>query len=239
MILKNPRCYYNTRMQKSRFPYFTRRRLLWLVIILVAIALYIPINQLQHGGVQLNLPVDSQIPLYPPAIVPYLLGTVIFIVFPILAALYVKPKEFEAYAVSILIATVISYLAYLIFPTFVTRPEVTSNDFFSQVIKLLYQADRSYNAAPSGHTFYTLLSCFYISRWLPKLKWLWAIIAALIILSTLFTRQHYILDLVCGVAAGCVGVFCGAFYPKEMESGICFLKELQEFGEFLPRAAFG
>jgi membrane-associated phospholipid phosphatase len=199
----------------QRFPYFTRRRFWWLVIILVAIALYIPINQLQNGGVQLNLPVDSQIPLYPPAIVPYLLGTVIFIIFPILAALYVKPREFESYAVSILAATVISCLAYLIFPTFVTRPDVTSNDFFLQVIKLLYQTDRSYNAAPSGHTFYTLISCFYISRWLPKLKWLWWILAGLIILSTLFTRQHYVLDVVCGIALAFLAYGAGRFMQKK------------------------
>jgi membrane-associated phospholipid phosphatase len=202
-------------MPKAKFPYFTRRRFWWLVIILVAVVLYIPINQFQHGGVQLNLPIDSQIPLFPPAIVPYLLGSVIFVVFPVLAALYVKPKEFEAYAISILTAAVISCLAYLIFPTFVTRPEVTSNDFFSQVIKLLYQSDRSYNAAPSGHTFFTLISCCYVSRWLPKLKWLWGIIAALIIASTLFTRQHYILDVVCGLALGTLAYFTGRFARRQ------------------------
>jgi membrane-associated phospholipid phosphatase len=202
-------------MQNSRFPNLTRRRLFWLVIILVAIVLYIPINQWQNGGVQLNLPIDNNIPLYPPAIVPYLLGTVLFIVFPILAAIYVKPKEFEAYAITILAATVISYLAYLIFPTFVIRPEVTSNDFFSRVIALLYQTDRSYNAAPSGHTFYTLISCLYISSWLPKLKWLWGILAALIILSTLFTRQHYVLDLVCGLVLAILAYIAGRFAQKK------------------------
>ncbi len=201
----------------KNFPNLTRRRLLWLVIILVAIVLYIPINQFQQGGVQLNLPIDSQIPLYPPAIVPYLLGTVIFVVFPILAALYVKPKEFEAYTISILTVAVISCLAYLIFPTFVTRPEITSNDFFSRVIALLYETDRSYNAAPSGHTFFTLISCFYVSRWLPKLKWLWWFLAVLIIASTLFTRQHYILDLVCGIALAVLAYFAGRFAQKKWD----------------------
>jgi membrane-associated phospholipid phosphatase len=201
----------------SRFPYFTRRRLLWLVIILVAVLLYFPINQFMHGGVQLSLPIDQNIPLYPPAVVPYLLGSLLFVAFPIWAAIYVKPKEFEAFTVSILTATVISYLAYLIFPTFVTRPEVTSNDFFSRVIALLYQTDRSYNAAPSGHTFYTLLSCLYLSRWQPKLKIVWAVIAALIILSTLFTRQHYILDVVCGLVLAVLAYISGRFAQKKWD----------------------
>jgi membrane-associated phospholipid phosphatase len=206
----------------KRFPHFTRRRLFWLVIILIAIALYIPINQFQHGGVQLNLPIDNNIPPFPPAIVPYLLGTVLFIVFPILAAIYVKPKEFEAYAITILAATVISYLAYLIFPTFVTRPEVTSNDFFSRVVALLYQTDRSYNAAPSGHTFYTLLSCLYLSRWQPRFKIIWAMIAALIILSTLFTRQHYVLDVVCGLVLAILAYAAGRFAQKKWDLKFAF-----------------
>jgi membrane-associated phospholipid phosphatase len=199
----------------SRFHEITRRRLLWLAIILIAIALYFPINRFMQGGVQLSLPIDQSIPLYPPSIVPYLIGAALIMVFPILAAIYAKPKEFEPYTLSILIATVISYLAYLIFPTFVSRPEITSNDVFSRIIDMLYQADRSYNAAPSGHTFYTLISCFYISCWQPKWRIIWWIIAALIILSTLFTRQHYILDLVCGFALAVLAYFAGRFVQKK------------------------
>jgi membrane-associated phospholipid phosphatase len=201
----------------TRFPYFTRRRVLWMTIILVVIILYFPLNQFMQGGVQLSLSIDQNIPLYPPAVVPYLLGSLLFVAFPIWAAICVKPEEFEAFTVSILTATVISYLAYLIFPTFVTRPEVTSSDFFSRVITLLYQADRSYNAAPSGHTFYTLLFCLYISRWQPKLRIIWVVIAASIILSTLFTRQHYILDVVCGLVLAVLAYIAGRFAQKKWD----------------------
>jgi membrane-associated phospholipid phosphatase len=176
------------------------RRLLWLFMILIAIALYFPINRLAHNGVQLILPIDRAIPLYPPAVVPYLLADVLFIGFPIWAALRIKPQEFEAYTVSILLAILVSYIVYLTLPTAVSRPEVTSTDFFSSVISRLYQVDQSYNAAPSGHTYYTIISFLYLSRWKPKFKLVWGIIAALILLSTLFTRQHYVLDIVAGLA---------------------------------------
>jgi membrane-associated phospholipid phosphatase len=198
----------------SRFHEITHRRLCWLAIILVAILLYFPINRFMHDGVQLALPIDQNIPLYPPAIVPYLLGAALIVLFPIWAAIYIKPKEFEAYVVSILTATVISYLAYLIFPTFVSRPEIVSNDVFSKIIAILYQADRAYNAAPSGHTFYTLISCLYLSRWQPRYKLVWAVLAVLIILSTLFTRQHYVLDLVCGLALAVLAYVAGRFAQK-------------------------
>jgi len=55
-----------------------RRRLLWLVIILIVLALYFPVNRLAHSGVQLSLPIDKLIPLYPPAVVPYLLGDTVY-----------------------------------------------------------------------------------------------------------------------------------------------------------------
>jgi membrane-associated phospholipid phosphatase len=204
-------------MSKVRFPYFTRRRMLWLVIIIVVILVYFPINQLMHDGVQLALPIDASIPIFAPAIIPYLFGAAMFVVLPILAALYVKPREFEAYAVSILTATIISYLVYLIFPTFVSRPELTSDDFFTKIIAILYNADRSYNAAPSGHTFYTTLSCLYVCRWLPKYQVVWIIVAAAIILSTLFTRQHYVLDVVGGLVLGLLAYLGGRFALKKWD----------------------
>jgi membrane-associated phospholipid phosphatase len=199
----------------TKFPHFSRRRLLWLFVILVVILLYFPVNQLTQHGTQLSLPIDANIPLYPPAIVPYLIGAALFVVFPVLAALYIKRGEFEAYAISILTATIISYLVYLTFPTFVTRPEITYNDIFSRAIIVLYQADKSFNAAPSGHTFYSVLACLYICRWLPKYKIIWIIIAAVIIASTLFTRQHYILDVICGLALGILAYFVGRFVHKK------------------------
>ena len=42
------------------------RRLFWLFIILMFLALYFPINRFAHGGVQLELSFDYKIPLYHP-----------------------------------------------------------------------------------------------------------------------------------------------------------------------------
>jgi membrane-associated phospholipid phosphatase len=197
-----------------RFHHFTWRRLLWLVIMLGAMLMYLPINHYQQGGVQLNLALDSQIPLYPPAIIMYLLGSVLFVVFPVLVAIYAKPGDFEAFVIAIIIAAAASCVVYLAYPTYVVRPEVTSNDFFSRAVALLYEADRSYNAAPSGHTFYTLIICFFASRWVEKLSWLWWVIATLIIFSTLFTKQHYVLDLVYGLALAVLAYDAGRLIQK-------------------------
>ena len=108
-------------------------------------------------------------------------------------------------------ATLLSYFVYLIFPTFVTRPAITSTDLFSKVLVVIYQTDRAYNAAPSGHTFYSILSFLYLSRWKPKYKPIWILATLLILASALLTKQHYVLDIVCGLALGILAFAVGRF----------------------------
>jgi membrane-associated phospholipid phosphatase len=189
-------------------------RSLWLVVILVALSLYFPINRMVHDGVQLLLPIDGLIPLFPPAIVPYLSGDALFIGVPIWAAIRAKPREFEAYTISILLATAVSYVVYFVFPTFVTRPEITSTDAFSRALMILYRTDRAYNAAPSGHAIYTVLSFLYLARWTPNYRPIWMVAAVLILVSTLLTRQHYVLDIASGIALAILAYIAGHFAEK-------------------------
>lgn len=161
------------------------------------------------------LPIDKYIPLYPPALIPYLVGSFLFFAFPIWASLYSKRPEFEAYIISFLTATIISYIIYLTLPTYVIRPEIHSQDFFSKAISLLYQYDYPHNAAPSGHTFYTLISFLYIRVWNPKVQGISLTIALLIIASTLLTKQHYMLDMISGLILGFIAYWTGRYIQKK------------------------
>jgi membrane-associated phospholipid phosphatase len=187
----------------------SKRRILWLVIMLGLLLVYLPINRLVQGGRALSLPIDKDIPLYPPAVIPYLLGSFLFVAFPIWASLYSERGEFEAYLISILTATIVSYLVYVTLPTYVIRPEVHSQDFFSRAVRLLYQNDYPQNAAPSGHTFYTLISFLYLKSWKPNVQIISLIIALLIIASTLLTKQHYVLDVMAGLILGLLAYWIG------------------------------
>ena len=175
---------------------------------------HLPINRFAHGGTELILPIDRHIPLYPPFVVPYLLASLLFVGLPVWAAFKVKSGEFAAYTISILFATWISFIVYLAYPTFVTRPEIVSKDIFSHALSILYQADQAYNAAPSGHTFYGLLSFTYLSLWKPRYRLLWAACVMVILASTLFTHQHHVLDLVSGFALAAVAFLIGYLTKK-------------------------
>jgi len=193
------------------------KRIFSLIIIFIVLALYFPINHFAKGGIQLLLPFDKLVPFFPPAITVYLLGSILFVVFPIWAAWKVKPYDFEPYFISVIFAAMVSYVVYLVFPTFVNRPEITSQDIFSKAIIWLYQTDRAYNAAPSGHTFNTLIFFLYMQKWNPKYKYLWLILAILIILSTVLVKQHYILDVLSGLVLGGVSYIIGLSVQKKFK----------------------
>jgi membrane-associated phospholipid phosphatase len=194
---------------------YSKRRLFWLIIILALLVIYFPINRLAKGGWALSLPVDKLIPLCPPALIPYLIGTFLFVAFPIWASFYSKKYEFESYIISFLTATLISYIIYLALPTFVIRPEVHSQDYFSKAIVFLYQNDYPHNAAPSGHTFYTLISFLYIKLWYPKVQGVSLTIALFVIASTLLTKQHYVLDVISGLILGFIAYWAGRYIQKK------------------------
>ena len=193
------------------------RRVLWLAIILAAMALYFPINLLAHDGVQLASPLDQAIPLYPVFIIPYLIASVLFVGLPVWAAFSARSGEFEFYTICILLATAISYIIYLAYPTYVARPEVVSQDLFSNAISLLYRTDRAYNAAPSGHAFYCTLSLIFLSRWKPDFRIIWLALWIIILASTLFTRQHNLLDLACGLALAGAAYAAGRYLVQKRD----------------------
>ena len=193
----------------------TIRRLSWLIIILLSLAVYFPINRLASGGWALFLPIDKLIPLYPQALIPYLFGSLLFLSFPIYAAIYSRKTEFEAYVISFITATFISYIIYIAFPTYVIRPEITSQEYFHRAIILLYHNDFPHNATPSGHTFYTIITLLYINRWKPKLQIISFSIAFLIIASTLFTKQHYLLDILTGLILGFLAFLIGRYIQSK------------------------
>ncbi|MEI7604536.1 MAG: phosphatase PAP2 family protein [bacterium] len=181
---------------------FNPKRIIILIITLISIFLYYPVNRFISGGVELKFFFDDFIPIVPVFIIPYLIGTILFIIFPIFVFIKIRDKRFYSYSITIIIASIISVLIYFIYPTYVSRVDVTGVDIFSNLLKWLYSNDNMYNAIPSGHTFYTFIMYLYLQKWFPKYKYIFAVIAFLIIISTQFTGQHNIIDMIVGLLFG-------------------------------------
>ena len=79
--------------------------------------------------------------------------------------------------------------------------------------------DRANNAFPSGHTYNTILIALFWWRWRPRQRLLWAAVSLVVLLSTLYTRQHNIPDLIGGVAFACTGYAVGLRWAARRSSG--------------------
>jgi membrane-associated phospholipid phosphatase len=161
--------------------------------------LYVPVNKLITGGTNLESPIDKFIPLVHIFVIPYLSG----IIFWILTIIYINFRKNQTDSVRfnkmVITASIISVVIYILLPTFVNRPQISGTDIFSQILNLVYANDRVYNAAPSGHTFYTIICLVTLWKVAPKHRIAWIVISVLIAASTLFTKQHNIADVLLGV----------------------------------------
>lgn len=94
----------------------------------------------------------------------------------------------------------VAYVCFVLYPTIAPRPEtVTGEGFAVWGLRFLYDADPPYNCFPSlhvAHSFVSALASFRVHRTLGLL----AIASAFLVgLSTLFTKQHYVADVVAGI----------------------------------------
>jgi hypothetical protein len=94
-----------------------------------------------------------------------------------------------------------SYVLYMLFPNAQNlRPDITSNDIFTRMVKHIYETDTNTNVAPSIHVLNSigvhiaLVNCEEFKKQSRIWHWLSLISAVLICLSTVFIKQHSIKD---------------------------------------------
>jgi membrane-associated phospholipid phosphatase len=108
---------------------------------------------------------------------------------------------------------------FIFFPTYVPAEALPGTDIFTTILRFIHHNLGRYDAFPSGHVYITTLLALFFSRWVPRQKLLWTFVIIIVSLSTLFTHQHYILDVVGGYAAALMGYHFGlwwaGFYPAQ------------------------
>jgi membrane-associated phospholipid phosphatase len=83
-------------------------------------------------------------------------------------------------------------------------------------LRVIYSIDARYNCLPSLHVaqcFLAAFSCSVVHRGVGIVAIVWASFVAL---STLYTKQHYVLDVITGILLACVAyaIFLRK-YPRE------------------------
>jgi hypothetical protein len=191
-------------------------RLGMLALVVGAASLYFPLNQTLTGGFNLSTPLDAWIPLWPVWVVPYLLCAPAWVGWLIWATWKMDERLFRAFISAGLFVLLSAALFFYIFPTYVQRPSLTMNGWTAQLLEVVYQHDGAYNAFPSGHVYQTSLICLFYNRLYPNHAWFWTGIVIIVVLSTLFTHQHYLADPFGGLVIAWVGYRFGMYlYPQK------------------------
>lgn len=136
----------------------------------------------------------------------------------LLPVLVVRQRElFRRALKSYLFVMIVAYVGFVLYPTAAPRPEdVAGTGFAVWALRLAYSLDPPYNCFPSLHVAYAFVSALAAYRVHRGVGAIAAVWAALIGVSTLYTKQHYVLDVVAGaLAAYAAYVFFLRSHPPE------------------------
>lgn len=104
-----------------------------------------------------------------------------------------------------LMAWLVSYVCFLAYPTLGPRPDqVVGEGFFVWTLKEIYESDVRYNCFPSLHVaqcFLAAFACYRVHRGVGAVAGAWALLVGI---STVYTKQHYVLDVIGGALLACV-----------------------------------
>lgn len=144
-----------------------------------------------------EIAVDRALPLRPSWMLVY--GSLYVFAF-FMPLLVVRQQELLRRALRAFLAVMlVSYLGFLLFPTAAPRPaEVPGDGFWAWSLRLAYGIDPPHGCFPSLHVAYSCVSalaCWRVHRGVGAAAALWA---ALIGVSTLYTKQHYLVDVLAG-----------------------------------------
>jgi hypothetical protein len=164
-------------------------------------AFYLLLNNSKRGAYNLTTQVDNAIPFVKEFIIPYVAwyGFIFFVM------VYLCFKDRKTYYITLacyILGLSTSFITFYFFQTTVPRPEVLGSDVFSKILLQIYGADQPYNCFPSIHvlTSYLMIKAVGASNFRNRTNLLVVWISAiLIILSTLFVKQHVLLDAVSGI----------------------------------------
>lgn len=177
------------------------KRGVWALSVPIVSIIYALLNT-DRGWVNIvETSVDRHMPFIKYFIVPYVLWYV-YVGFFLMLLCIVSEKSYRKLLISLLIGMTTSYAIFYVFPTTVPRPIISSKDIFSKLVLIVYNRDNPYNCFPSIHVINAALTAIYVNREenVNKLtKSISTIISLLIILSTMFIKQHYFLDVAAGI----------------------------------------
>jgi membrane-associated phospholipid phosphatase len=177
---------------------------------LIALApLYFVIGMLTRGrpAAAPALALDRVLPVVPEWMLVYGSLYVFAVILPL--AVVREPALVRRVMAAYLFAMIVSYVVFVLFPTTGPRPAyVAGEGFAAWALRGVYTLDAPSNCFPSLHVAYAFVAafaCFRIHRGTGVAAAGWA---TLIAISTVYTKQHYVVDAIGGAFVASVAYAC-------------------------------
>lgn len=172
--------------------------LLFLLVMPLLARIYELLNLHSHRAVDISTSIDHAIPFLSVFIIPYILwygyifGYLVYFCFK-------DTKVYLKTLILIVVAELICFVIYFFFQTTVPRPTIVGNNLFNDLVSWIYENDRPFNCFPSIHvltTFVIMLASLHIKNKHLLNNICIHVVGSLIIISTLFVKQHVIFDMI-------------------------------------------
>ena len=180
---------------------FKKLVLVQCILLFFQILLYFGCEFFQNKIHNVKRLIDDKIPFLPWTVLPYCFWFPLIAFYP-LVVFRIDPYSYCGYLITMVIEIVLSVMCYLIYPTSFQRP-VPPDGFWGSCMKFVYHGSyRGLNCAPSLHCSSCFLvicvsfTCMGMSLWIRIFT---ISIAVMIVLSTLTTKQHTLIDVLTAV----------------------------------------
>lgn len=181
-------------ISKYKFPFLLSLSVILYQAIAYFFAKFTPMERHLIGSA-----IDGKIPFLPIFIIPYILWYLFLVVVPCI--LYEKDKKtFYWYLVSNFLVDTIATIIFVFYPTYLIRPEIQVDSIFTWLVNLIYWGDTpALNCFPSIHCANCFVALFIMikgNKIKKEYRFTTILFSLLIIASTLFVKQHVIVDVV-------------------------------------------
>lgn len=200
---------------KTGYALPTNKRIYLFALACCIQAIYVPTSFRISGGIEPKLSIDV-FPIWPVWVVPYVSCYLLWFFSFVWVILKMDDHSFRALIAGCFLSFAIGTSTFVFFPTYVRQAALEGNDIFSSILRFIHENWGRYDAFPSGHVYITTLLAFFYNRWYPHRKVLWISIVTMVSLSTLFTGQHYVVDVLGGFVVALTGYRFGLWWTGSL-----------------------
>lgn len=151
----------------------------------------------------IHLPIDDKIPFVEFFVVPYMMWFMYVALFVAVMVFFDK-DEYTRLFTTLVTGMTLFLIVSTLWPNMHelrAQADLSGNSIFAQMIRNLYETDTPTNLIPSIHVYNSIMIHVSVlhSSFMKKHKvvtWLSGILCTLIVLSTMFIKQHSIIDVI-------------------------------------------